>query len=61
MPSPLEEQETKKGQPGSKATLPNGLKDIHDMAAAAEALSAFQRDNEMQMAHRKGECAKRSR
>ncbi|ORX38372.1 hypothetical protein BD324DRAFT_620604 [Kockovaella imperatae] len=50
---PNDHMETRKGQPGSKATLPNGLKDIHDMAAAAEALSAFQRENEMQMAHRK--------
>lgn len=31
--------ETKKGVPGSTPTFPNGLRDVHDMAAAAEALT----------------------
>jgi hypothetical protein len=49
------EQETRKGQPGSKATFPNGLKDVHEMAAAAEALSGLGGDDErIQVAERKG-------
>jgi len=48
------EVETKKGQPGSKATFPNGLKDVHEMAAAAEALSTLNTDETMKVAERKG-------
>lgn len=33
--------ETRKGQPGSHATYPNGLRDVHEMAAAAEALTGL--------------------
>jgi len=46
--------ETKKGQPGSKATFPNGLKDVHEMAAAAEALSTLNTEEAVQVAERKG-------
>jgi hypothetical protein len=47
--------ETKKGQPGSKATFPNGLKDVHEMAAAAEALSTMNTEEAIKVAERKGE------
>lgn len=50
------DQETRKGQPGSKATFPNGLKDVHDMAAAAEALTGMGGEDEgIKTAERKGE------
>ena len=32
---------TRKGVPGDKPTFPNGLKDVHDLAAAADALSGL--------------------
>lgn len=42
--------------PGSNPTFPNGLKDVHEMAQAAEALSGMGGDDEhMRMAERKGE------
>ncbi|KAL1413030.1 copper-binding transcription factor [Vanrija albida] len=47
-PAPLivpEVVETKKGVPGSTPTFPNGLKDVHDMAAAAEALTGLSGDS----------------
>ncbi len=48
--------ETRKGVPGSKATFPNGLKDVHDMAAAAEALSGLGYEEQtLKVAERKGE------
>lgn len=34
-------QDTRKGQPGSHADFPNGLKDVHEMAAAADALAGL--------------------
>ncbi|GMK53712.1 hypothetical protein CspeluHIS016_0102980 [Cutaneotrichosporon spelunceum] len=37
--------ETKKGQPGSTPTFPNGLRDVHEMAAAAEALADLGGEN----------------
>ncbi|TXT14135.1 uncharacterized protein COLE_00328 [Cutaneotrichosporon oleaginosum] len=37
--------ETKKGQPGSTPTFPNGLRDVHEMAAAAEALAGLGGEN----------------
>ncbi|WVR09480.1 hypothetical protein IAU60_006548 [Kwoniella sp. DSM 27419] len=39
------EFETRKGQPGSKATFPRGLKDVHELAAAAEALAGLGEDD----------------
>ena len=36
--------ETKKGKPGSRATYPNGLRDVHEIAAAAEALGVLSQD-----------------
>jgi hypothetical protein len=46
--------ETRKGQPGSTPTFPNGLKDVHEMAAAAEALTTFG-ESPMRVAERSGE------
>lgn len=46
--------ETRKGQPGSHATFPNGLRDVHEMAAAAEALTGLGGDTN-QAAERKCE------
>ncbi|KAI9637586.1 uncharacterized protein MKK02DRAFT_9645, partial [Dioszegia hungarica] len=40
----MESFETRKGQPGSSATFPNGLKDVHEMNAAVEALTGFAED-----------------
>lgn len=40
--------------PGSSATFPNGLKDVHDMAAAAEALSWMGGEDVVKVAERKG-------
>ena len=48
------EAETKKGRPGSKATFPNGLKDVHDMAAAAQALQGLGTEEMLLVAERKG-------
>lgn len=51
----FDDYETRKGVPGSKATFPNGLKDVHDMAAAAEALSGLGQEQEaIKVAERKG-------
>lgn len=47
--------ETKKGKPGSKATYPNGLRDVHEIAAAAEALGVLSQDG-----HRAAERSLRS-
>ncbi|WVN86318.1 uncharacterized protein L203_101481 [Cryptococcus depauperatus CBS 7841] len=41
------EMETKKGQPGSRATFPNGLKDVHELAAAASALQGLGDDDQV--------------
>jgi hypothetical protein len=46
--------ETRKGVPGSTPTFPNGLKDVHEMAAAAEALHGLGVDETLQVAERKG-------
>ncbi|WWD19168.1 hypothetical protein CI109_103626 [Kwoniella shandongensis] len=48
------EVETKKGQPGSRATFPRGLKDVHELAAAANALAGLGDDEGVvQVAERK--------
>ncbi|WVQ95087.1 hypothetical protein IAU59_002181 [Kwoniella sp. CBS 9459] len=39
------EVETRKGQPGSRATFPRGLKDVHELAAAANALAGMGDDD----------------
>ncbi|WVQ79676.1 hypothetical protein IAT38_001776 [Cryptococcus sp. DSM 104549] len=39
------EVETRKGQPGSKATFPNGLRDVHEMAEAASSLAGLGDDD----------------
>ncbi|EIW68362.1 hypothetical protein TREMEDRAFT_14527, partial [Tremella mesenterica DSM 1558] len=48
-PSPTRqaETETRKGQPGSTPTYPNGLKDVHEMAAAAEVLGVLSHEGHM--------------
>lgn len=46
-------RETKKGRPGDQATFPNGLRDVHEMAAAAEVLSELNEDS-VQRAERTG-------
>ncbi|KAK4685411.1 hypothetical protein P7C73_g4739, partial [Tremellales sp. Uapishka_1] len=53
MPTDLE-METRRGQPGSRATFPNGLKDVHEMAAAAEAMVGA-KPNEIKVAERRVE------
>lgn len=53
--------ETKKGQPGSKATFPNGLRDVHEMAAAAEALAQFNLEEQQRTVERSGESGAWSR
>jgi hypothetical protein len=50
---PADNLETRKGQPGSNPTFPNGFKDVHEMAAAAEALTTFGEDG-MRTAERSG-------
>jgi hypothetical protein len=47
--------ETRKGVPGSMATFPNGLKDVHEMSAAAEALRGFTTDDQIRVAERTGQ------
>lgn len=47
-------RETKKGRPGDQATFPNGLRDVHEMAAAAEVLTELNEDP-MQRVERTGE------
>ncbi|KAK8854688.1 hypothetical protein IAR55_003427 [Kwoniella newhampshirensis] len=39
------EVETRKGQPGSRATFPRGLKDVHELSAAADSLAGQERDD----------------
>lgn len=51
---PPPQVETKKGQPGSTPTFPNGLRDVHEMAAAAQALGGLS-DTGNQAAERKRE------
>jgi hypothetical protein len=56
-PTPLspgdDETGTRKGRPGSKATFPNGLRDVHEMSMSqAEASN----DAAFQAAERSGEC-----
>jgi hypothetical protein len=46
-------RETKKGRPGDHATFPNGLRDVHEMAAAAEVLTELNEDA-VQRAERTG-------
>lgn len=41
------EIETRKGQPGSKPTFPRGLKDVHEIAAAANALQGWGEDDQV--------------
>lgn len=48
-----ENVETRKGVPGSAATFPNGLRDVHDMAQAAQALS-FMGGEGIKVAERQG-------
>ncbi|KIR33342.1 ligand-regulated transcription factor [Cryptococcus deuterogattii MMRL2647] len=40
------EFETRKGQPGSKPTFPRGLKDVHELAAAANGLQGLREDDQ---------------
>lgn len=54
-PTPPRPTETKKGQPGSTPTFPNGLRDVHEMAAAAEALADLGGESGA-AAERKREC-----
>lgn len=44
--------ETKKGQPGSSATFPNGLRDVHEMSATI----ASKEEDPLRSAERSGEC-----
>lgn len=46
--------ETRKGVPGSIPTFPNGLRDVHEMSAAAEALTSINHE-EIRLAERSGE------
>ncbi|KAL7422411.1 copper-binding transcription factor [Cryptotrichosporon argae] len=43
-PGSNDSQETRKGQPGSTPSFPNGLKDVHELAAAADALGGLSRE-----------------
>ncbi|WVF67540.1 hypothetical protein IAT40_002296 [Kwoniella sp. CBS 6097] len=45
VPPAVVEVETRKGQPGSRATFPRGLKDVHELAAAANALAGMGDDD----------------
>jgi hypothetical protein len=51
-----ENDETRKGRPGSKATFPNGLRDVHEKSFAEvsgeEAYQAAERSGECQASHR---------
>ncbi|WWC90482.1 uncharacterized protein L201_005418 [Kwoniella dendrophila CBS 6074] len=52
-----EEIETRKGQPGSKATFPRGFKDVLEAAAAANALTGMlQEDSTVKIAERRVEA-----
>lgn len=46
--------ETRKGQPGSRPTFPNGFRDVHEMSAAAEALADMNEVTAMKQAERSG-------
>ncbi|ORY35493.1 hypothetical protein BCR39DRAFT_510076 [Naematelia encephala] len=43
---------TRKGVPGSTPTFPNGLRDVHDMAAAADVLSTLGSEDTQKLAER---------
>jgi hypothetical protein len=49
--SPDDETGTRKGRPGSKATFPNGLRDVHEISYAEAS-----QDSAFQAAERNGEC-----
>ncbi|WVQ71960.1 hypothetical protein IAR50_001502 [Cryptococcus sp. DSM 104548] len=45
IPAPEPEVETRKGQPGSRPAFPRGLKDVHELSAAANALQGLGEDD----------------
>lgn len=56
------EFETRKGQPGSKPTFPRGLKDVHELAAAANGLQGLREDDQVvRAAERTGKWIRRQK
>lgn len=61
-PSVEPEFETRKGQPGSKPTFPRGLKDVHELAAAANGLQGLREDDQVvRAAERTGKWIRRQK